>query len=114
MSYDNLSCVSSNLLKFYQLFTGEERRIPFILDDYISCLGGVFAKKTSLETNFASPFGLGNFSSLDWYFSQIPLPNMIYLFKIKSLQNTLDRNTPPECVNYIRHFIKHIWCKNIK
>jgi hypothetical protein len=21
----------------------------------------------------------GNFSSLDWYFSQIPLPNMIYL-----------------------------------
>ena len=30
MSYDNLSCVSQNLLKFYQLFTGEERRIPFI------------------------------------------------------------------------------------
>ena len=23
-----------------------------------------------------------NCSSLDWYFSQIPLPNMIYLFKI--------------------------------
>ena len=32
-------------------------------------------------------FGSGNFSSLDWYFSQIPLhKNMIYLFKItKSL-----------------------------
>jgi hypothetical protein len=29
LSYDNLSCVSQNLLKFYQLFTGEERRIPF-------------------------------------------------------------------------------------
>jgi hypothetical protein len=41
-------------------------------------LGGVFAKNTSLETKF----GLGNFSSLDWYFSQIPLPNMIYLFNI--------------------------------
>ena len=27
MSYDNLSCVSENLLKFDQLFTGEERRI---------------------------------------------------------------------------------------
>ena len=27
-------------------------------------------------------FGSGNFSSLDWYFLQIPLPNMIYLYKI--------------------------------
>jgi hypothetical protein len=34
MSYDNLSCVSENLLKFDQLFTGEERRIPFICDDF--------------------------------------------------------------------------------
>ena len=34
MSYDNLSCVSSNLLKLYRLFTGEERRIPFIFDDF--------------------------------------------------------------------------------
>jgi hypothetical protein len=23
---------------------------------------------------------VGNFSSLDWYFSQIPLPNMVYRF----------------------------------
>ena len=37
MSYDNLSCVSQNLLKFYQLFTGEERRIPFICDDFHFC-----------------------------------------------------------------------------
>ena len=34
---DNLSCVSQNLLKFYQLFTGEERRIPFIFDDFHFC-----------------------------------------------------------------------------
>ena len=32
-----LSCVSQNLLKFYQLFTGEERRIPFIYDDFHFC-----------------------------------------------------------------------------
>jgi hypothetical protein len=38
----------------------------------ISCLGEVFAKNTSLETKFPSPFGSGNCSSLDWYFSQIP------------------------------------------
>jgi hypothetical protein len=37
LSYDNLSCVSQNLLKFYQLFTGEERRIPFIFDDFHLC-----------------------------------------------------------------------------
>jgi hypothetical protein len=37
MSYDNLSSVSQNVLKFYQLFTGEERRIPFIFDDFHFC-----------------------------------------------------------------------------
>jgi hypothetical protein len=30
MSYDNLSSVSQNVLKFYQQLTGEERRVPFI------------------------------------------------------------------------------------
>jgi hypothetical protein len=30
MSYDNLSNVSQNVLKFYQQLTGEESRVPFI------------------------------------------------------------------------------------
>jgi hypothetical protein len=34
MSYDKLSSVSQNVLKFYQQLTGEERRIPFIFDDF--------------------------------------------------------------------------------
>ena len=34
MSYDNWSSVSQNVLKFYQQVTGEERRIPFIFDDF--------------------------------------------------------------------------------
>jgi hypothetical protein len=33
-SYDNLSSVSQNVLKFYQQLTGEERRILFIFDDF--------------------------------------------------------------------------------
>jgi hypothetical protein len=37
MSYDNLSSVSQNGLKFYQQLTGEERMIPFILDDFHFC-----------------------------------------------------------------------------
>ena len=37
MSYDNLSCVSQNVLKFHQQLTGEERRIPFIFDDFHFC-----------------------------------------------------------------------------
>ena len=36
MSYDNLSSVSQNVLKFYQQLTGEERRFPFILVGTIS------------------------------------------------------------------------------
>jgi hypothetical protein len=37
MSYDNMSSVSQNVLKFYQQLTGEERRIPFIFDNYHFC-----------------------------------------------------------------------------
>ena len=37
MSYVNLSSVSQNGLKFYQQLTGEERRIPFIFDDFHFC-----------------------------------------------------------------------------
>jgi hypothetical protein len=29
MSYDNLSSVSQNVLKFYQQLTGAKRRVPF-------------------------------------------------------------------------------------
>jgi hypothetical protein len=37
MSLDNLSSVSQNVLKFYQQLTCEERRIPFIFDDFYFC-----------------------------------------------------------------------------
>jgi hypothetical protein len=37
MSYDNLSSVSQNVLKFYQQLTDEETRIPFIFDDFQFC-----------------------------------------------------------------------------
>jgi hypothetical protein len=37
VSYDNLSSVSQNVLKFDQQLTGEERRIPFIFDDFHFC-----------------------------------------------------------------------------
>jgi hypothetical protein len=38
MSYDNLSSVPQNVLKFYQQLNGEERRIPDIFDDFHFCL----------------------------------------------------------------------------
>ena len=37
MSYDNLSSVSQNILKFCQQLIGEEMRIPFIFDDFHFC-----------------------------------------------------------------------------
>ena len=37
MSYDNLRSVSQIDLKFYQQLTGEERRIPFIFDNFHFC-----------------------------------------------------------------------------
>jgi hypothetical protein len=41
MSYDNLSSVSQNVLKFDQQLTGEEKRIPFIFDDFHFCRSSV-------------------------------------------------------------------------
>jgi hypothetical protein len=41
MSYDNMSSVSQNVLKFYQQLTGEERRIPLIFDDFHFCCSRV-------------------------------------------------------------------------
>jgi hypothetical protein len=37
MSYDNLSSVSQNVLKFYQQPTSKERMIPHIFDDFHFC-----------------------------------------------------------------------------
>ena len=37
MSYNNLSSVSQNVFEFYQQLTSEERRIPFIFDDFHFC-----------------------------------------------------------------------------
>ena len=37
MSYDNMSSVSQNVWKFYQQFSGEERRIPLNFDDFHFC-----------------------------------------------------------------------------
>jgi hypothetical protein len=37
MSYDNLSSVPQNVLKFYQQLTDEERRFLFIFDDFHFC-----------------------------------------------------------------------------
>jgi hypothetical protein len=37
MSYANLSSVSQYVLKFYQQLTDEDRRIPFIFNDFHFC-----------------------------------------------------------------------------
>jgi hypothetical protein len=51
MSYDNLSSVSQNVLKFYQQLTGEERRIPFIFYDFHFCHSRVIGLDKDLSTD---------------------------------------------------------------
>jgi hypothetical protein len=48
MSYENLSNVSQNVLKFYQQLTGEERRIPFIFDDLDFCCSRVIGLEVDM------------------------------------------------------------------
>jgi hypothetical protein len=49
MSYDNMSTVSQNVLKFYQQLTGEERRIPFIFDDFHQRDPSLFTSKLLIK-----------------------------------------------------------------
>jgi hypothetical protein len=51
MSYDHLSSVSQNVLKFYQQLTGEDRRIPFIFDDFHFCRSRVIERDPPLFTS---------------------------------------------------------------
>jgi hypothetical protein len=52
MSYGNLSSVSQNVLKFYQQLTGEERRLPFIFDDFHLCCSRVIGLDMTENRNF--------------------------------------------------------------
>jgi hypothetical protein len=52
MSYDNLSSVSQNVLKFYQQLTGEERRIPFIFENCHFCRSRVIGLDITENRNF--------------------------------------------------------------
>jgi hypothetical protein len=56
MSYDNLSSVSQNVLKFYQQLTGEERRVPSIFHKTVKITPmSIFHKtdKTSITVSTA-------------------------------------------------------------
>jgi hypothetical protein len=52
MSYDSLSSVSQNVLKFYQHITGEERRVPFIFEDFHFCRSRVIGLDMTENMNF--------------------------------------------------------------
>ena len=52
MSYDNLSSVSQNILKFYQQLTSEERMITFIFDDYHFCRSRVIGLDYDRKQDF--------------------------------------------------------------
>ena len=52
MSYDSLSSVSQNVLKFYQHITGEERRVPFIFEDFHFCRSRVIGLDMMENMNF--------------------------------------------------------------
>jgi hypothetical protein len=64
MSYDNLSSVSQNVLKFYQQLTSEERRIPLIFDDFHFCrsrvIGLDMAKVKIVKNERDPPLFTGN------------------------------------------------------
>jgi hypothetical protein len=63
MSYDNLSSVSQNVFKFYQQLTGEERRIPFIFDDFHFCHSRVIGLDMT-ENRIFYPMSYDNLSSV--------------------------------------------------
>jgi hypothetical protein len=55
-----LSSVSQNVLKFYQQLTGEERRIPFIFEDFLFCrsrvIGLDYTDRKTINSNNSVKF----------------------------------------------------------
>ena len=78
---ERILCKCSSCKRYY-LFS--QCSLIFGVNRYI--LGGVFAKNTSLETKFPRLSALEMFR-LWTYFSQIPLPDMIYLFRRRQVPN---------------------------
>ena len=66
LSYDNLSIVSQNVLKFYQQLTGEERRIPFIFDDFHFCRSRVIGLDMTENRIFISSLPVKRGGSLSF------------------------------------------------
>ena len=64
MSYDNLSSYSQNVLKFFQQLTGEERRIPFIFDDFHFCRSRVIGLDMSENRIFTLSFLVGTITNV--------------------------------------------------
>ena len=52
MSYDNLISFSQNVLEFYQQLTGEERRVPFIFDEFHFCRSRVIGLDMTVNRIF--------------------------------------------------------------
>ena len=80
MSYDNLSCVFQNVLKFYQQLTGEERRIPFIFDDFHFCRSRliVFAPFLLIIIIKSPKQSLGDLLFLLRFLLLLSLPNKVW------------------------------------
>jgi hypothetical protein len=82
MSYDNLSSVSQNVLKFYQQLTGEERRIPFIFDDFhfLYILVSSAHSNTSFYWNII-------LEQTDWEFGKPKTINLVFAASLLSMKN---------------------------
>jgi hypothetical protein len=125
MSYDNLSSVSQNVLKLYRQLTGEERRIPFIFDDFQFCHSRVIG----LDMMENSIFTLCRmitwvvFLRMFWNFiSSLPLKRVGSLsFLVGTISNVLvmeigwtdvgsGRYILVSCANSNTSLCIHMWC----
>jgi hypothetical protein len=93
MSYDNLSSVSQNVLKFYQQLTSEERKIPFIFDDFHFCRSRVIGLDMTENRIFTlcRMITWGLFLRMFWNFiSSLPVKRRGPLsFLIRTISNVL-------------------------
>jgi hypothetical protein len=72
------------IIQIYHVWEGYLRKIPVERRNISSHRTKIIFREIKIifHPKFHSPFSLGDISSLDWYFSQISLPNMIYLYNI--------------------------------